>query len=301
MQLSAPPRVRSTHVSLLHVTLNASKHSTEKIDGMFATIVVVLPSSYLGGQVHVSHANSREIFDLAPHSFTTTCVLAWYTDVMHEVKPITSGFRLALTYNLIHTAPGIPRPTLPTLHNSIAELRAVLRRWSESRYPEDTELQVVAYLLNHKYSEVNLRMGALKGEDAHKISHLRPIAEELGYIIGLANLSFTKTGTSDDYGGCDYWGRKRQRRYYGGWSSSDDDDGGDGDVPNMLEVTGTDLSITNLVDLDGVQIVKTRPLLLSEENLIPKDPFEDEAPDDKDYEGYMGNVCHSISSLKSAN
>ena len=284
------------------MTLNASKRSTEKIDGMFATIVVVLPSSYTGGEVHVSHANSKEIFDLAPHSFTTTCALAWYTDVMHEVKPITSGFRLALTYNLIHTAPGIPRPTLPTLHSSIAELRAVLRRWSESRYPEDTELKVVAYLLNHRYSEVNLRMGMLKGEDAHKISHLRPIAEELGYFIGLANLSFTKTGTPDDCGGghWDYWGRKRRRRY-GGWSSSDDDYGGDGDVPNMLEVTDTDLTITNLVDLDGIEIVKTRPLLLSEENLIPQDPFEDEDPDDKDYEGYMGNVCRSVSSLESTN
>jgi hypothetical protein len=97
------------------------------------------------------------------------------------------------------------------MHNAIAELRAVLRRWSEDRYP-DCELKVIAYLLAHRYSEVNLKMGALKGEDAHKVSHLRPIAEELGFIIGLANLSFTKTGPANDCGGgrgnWDYWGRK---------------------------------------------------------------------------------------------
>lgn len=29
---------------------------------------------------------------------------------------------------------------------------------------------------------------------------------------------------------------------------------------------------------------------LSQENLIPQDPFEDVEPDDKEYEGYMGNV-----------
>jgi hypothetical protein len=263
---------------------------------MFATVVIVLPSCHTGGQVHVSHANSTETFDLALYSPTTTCALAWYTNVVHEAKPITSGYQLALTYNLIHTSPGIPRPTLPTMHNAIGELRAVLRRWSEDLYP-DCKLKVVAYLLAHRYSEVNLTMGALKGEDAHKISHLRPIAEELGYIIGLATLSFTKTGTADDCGSgrgnWDYWGRKRGRYdcYY--------DDDLDEDVPEMEEVTDTDLSITNLVDLDGVQIVKLRPLSLSDENLIPENPFDDEDPDDSNYEGYMGNVCHSHSSSES--
>jgi hypothetical protein len=63
----------------------------------------------------------------------------------------------------------------------------------------------------------------------------------------------------------------------------------------MEEVTDTDMTITNLVDLDGVQIVKLRPLSLSDENLIPANSFDDEDPDDSNYEGYMGNVCHSHS------
>ena len=247
---------------------------------MFATVVIVLPSSYTGGQVHVSHADSTETFDLALHSLTTICVLAWYTDVMHKAKPITSGYRLALTYNLIHISPGIPRPTLPTMHNAIAELPAVLRRWSEHQYP-DCKLKVVAYLLAHRYSEVNLTMGALKGEDAHRISHLRPIAEELGYIIGLATLSSTNTNPADDCrgdrGNWDYLGRKRRRLH-----GHHDEDHLGKNVLTMEDVP--DIYITNLVDLDGAKIVKIRPLSLSGESLIPAKPFNDE-----DY------VCHSHS------
>lgn len=78
--------------------------STEKSPGMFATIIIVLLSSYSGGQVHVSHSASSHLYDLAPSSASATSVLAWYTDVIHEVKPITSGYCLALSYNLIHTS-----------------------------------------------------------------------------------------------------------------------------------------------------------------------------------------------------
>jgi hypothetical protein len=31
-------------------------------------------------------------------------------------------------------------------------------------------------------------------------------------------------------------------------------------------------------------------LSLSKDNLIPENPFEEVEPDEKDYEGYMGNV-----------
>ena len=260
---------------------------------MFATIIIVLPSCYTGGQVHVSHGHLTKVLDFAPQSFLTTCVLAWYTDVVHEVKPITSGYRLALSYNLVHTSPGIPRPMLPDIHGAIAELRSVLRKWSAGKYAQDLDLKLIAYLLKHQYSEVNLKMGALKGEDAHKISHLRSVAAELGYVVCLANLSYNLSGVADDpgyggYGGS--WGRKRGRYDYDEDEDDEDDEDDREDTPSMIEVTDRTLSIDNLVDLNGVQILGVDELPLAEENLIPENPFEDVDPDETEYEGYMGNV-----------
>jgi preprotein translocase subunit SecG len=74
---------------------------------MFATIVVVLLSHFTGGRAHLSHGGISKVFDSGGSSLTKTTVLAWYTDVMHEIvsfyimasvpelsqkqKPVTSG------------------------------------------------------------------------------------------------------------------------------------------------------------------------------------------------------------------
>jgi hypothetical protein len=64
--------------------------STEKTDGMFATLIVVLPSQFAGGDAHVSHAGDKLVFNTSRESLINTSVLAWYTDVMHEiVRPVS--------------------------------------------------------------------------------------------------------------------------------------------------------------------------------------------------------------------
>lgn len=89
---------------------------------MFATVIIVLPSQYTGGQVHVSQSSAAKVIDLAPISLHSTSVLAWYTDVVHEVKPVTLCYRLALSYNLVYASPGVPRPTLPDMDGAVAQL-----------------------------------------------------------------------------------------------------------------------------------------------------------------------------------
>lgn len=254
---------------------------------MFATAIIVLPSLYTGGQVHVSHGSTHKVFDLASSSAFTTSLLTWYTDVMHEVKPITSGYRLALSYNLIHTSPGIPRPTLPDMHSAIAQLRHILHKWSKGAYDgSDGDTDIIAYLLEHKYSHVNLKMGALKGEDAHLVANLRGVAEEEGFMVCLANLEYNISGVADDDG---YGYYKRGRCAY-------DDSEDDEEVPSMMEETDTNLQVKNLVDLDGLSMMGGN-LNLSQEDLIPQNPFEDVEPDDKEYEGYMGNVSRFLGPL----
>ena len=92
---------------------------------MFATIIIVLPSPFTGGAAHLSHGNLSEVFDCSANSAHQTTVLAWYTDVKHSIKPITSGYRLALSYNVYHTKNTL-RPSLPTNHSAVTALRHVL-------------------------------------------------------------------------------------------------------------------------------------------------------------------------------
>lgn len=248
---------------------------------MFATIIIVLPSLYTGGHVHVSHGPSKKVFKLASSSAFTTSFLTWYTDVIHEVKPITSGYRLALSYNLIHTSPGIPRPTLPNMHAAVSHLKHILHKWSKGAYEGSRgHTYIIAYLLEHEYSHVNLKMRALKGKDAHLVANLRRVAEEEEFVVGLANLEYKVSGVADDDG----HGYHKRSRYYDGSEEEEE-------TPGMLEEIESSLEVHNLVDLDGHSTIFGHTLGISKENLIPENPFKYVEPDDTEYEGYMGNVC----------
>ncbi|KAF8074847.1 hypothetical protein FPV67DRAFT_601295 [Lyophyllum atratum] len=279
--------------------LSLPHHDTGKVDGIFATIIIVLPSPCTGGQVHVSHSSSTQVIDLAPNSLLSTMVLAWYTEVKHEVEPLTSGYRLALSYNLINVVPGVPRPTVLVMSAAATRLRHVLRKWKKDGY-EEMDDNIVAYLLQNEYREADLQAGSemLKGADVHLVTNLRAGAEELGYMVCLANLEYHVSGYADD----DRYGRRR--RYddypndglgcYGRWGRdgdygySSEEDYESGRTPDMGKVTKTNLTLNTLVDLAGnLVLIDEKPLHLGEANLIPKEPFEEEAPDETEYKRHM--------------
>jgi hypothetical protein len=182
------------------------------------------------------------------------------------------------------------------MHSAITTLRHILHKWSKGAYDSsDGETDIIAYLLEHQYSQVNLKMGTLKGEDAHLVANVRGVAEEEGFMMCLANLEYNISGVADEdglgyYGG--YGGRKIHRWYHG------DSDENDGETPDMIEELDRSLQVKNLVDLDGLSMMGGN-LRLTQEDLIPQNPFEDVEPDDKDYEGYMGNVRASVSLIYS--
>ncbi|MSU36372.1 MAG: 2OG-Fe(II) oxygenase [Pedosphaera sp.] len=74
---------------------------TEKAEGMFGTLVVVLPSAHRGGELIVGHAGREVTVDLAEAESSEVGFVAFYADCEHEVRPITAGHRVCLVYNLI--------------------------------------------------------------------------------------------------------------------------------------------------------------------------------------------------------
>ncbi|KAK6836520.1 hypothetical protein PG987_007015 [Apiospora arundinis] len=73
---------------------------SEKAPGMIATVVICFPSVHEGGDVHLSHRGEKHTLVTSRSSAYDITALAWYSDVTHEVKEITAGHRLALTYNI---------------------------------------------------------------------------------------------------------------------------------------------------------------------------------------------------------
>ncbi|TFK46617.1 hypothetical protein OE88DRAFT_876433 [Heliocybe sulcata] len=255
---------------------------TEKAPGMIATIVVVLSSRFTGGEVHVSHGTMSKVLDCSGTSAFQTTVLAWYTDVTHEVKPITSGYRIALAYNLMHTT-AARRPALPSSEAKLDQLMHILRSWKHSQKvgASNTPAKLL-YLLKHEYGKADLSADALKGSDAHLLSMLNHSAHGLGFHIGLASVECHVTGVPDDDG--DYYSRK-----YGHYDDRDPDE------MEMIEVIDQEMSITDVVDLDGTKI--RNEIECDDSETIPSDlrkKVESGNPDDQEYEGYMGNGAGSL-------
>ncbi|KAJ8496430.1 hypothetical protein ONZ45_g12454 [Pleurotus djamor] len=264
---------------------------TEKAKGMFATIIILLPSEYTGGEVHVSHGTGNrvrnQVFDFASSSLFGTVCLAWYTDVMHEVKPVASGYRLALAYNLIQRDPTITRPVYTELPPAAAAMRHVLRKWSQGMFKEEPDMLV--YILQHRYSLVGRLNGAasLKGEDAHMLSHLDAIAEDCGFKLFLGDLQYRVSGYADD---CGYRDGYRWKRRRSGYDSYDDNF-----APDMLEEESTELTLSDIVSLDGDAFsISHAELEVPKDCLIPEGAFDDAEPDEIEYEGYMGNGAGSL-------
>ncbi|KAJ7068789.1 hypothetical protein C8F01DRAFT_1247277 [Mycena amicta] len=250
---------------------------TEKANGMFASIIVVLPSHFTGGDAHTSHSNTKSVYNSSNNSMTSTTVLAWYTDVTHEIKPITSGYRFALTYNLVHTTTAI-RPALSSADGAISKLRHVFQSWNANKNGP----KKIFYLLEHHYSQANLSASALKSSDAHVMGILDKLAKEVGFGLGLANLQVTQSGPGDDEG-YNEWGRNRY-----GYDDEEEDEDDDEEV-GFLEITDTETTVENFVDPDGKPIDGELDI---DDSL--QQELEDRGDYEQDYEGYMGNGAGSL-------
>jgi len=92
----------------------------EKLDRMVATLVIVLPSVCEGGELILSHDGWQyEIQFTGAASGYELSYAAFYADCQHEVRPLRSGYRLCLTYNVTlaksRCKKGIKAPSMDTL------------------------------------------------------------------------------------------------------------------------------------------------------------------------------------------
>ncbi|GAQ91380.1 hypothetical protein KFL_007750060 [Klebsormidium nitens] len=147
---------------------------TEKEEGMFGTMVA-LPSAHSGGELVVRHANQKIVIDFGSMDLYRLHYAAFFADCQHELRPVRSGYRLALIYNLI--AQGSTRVPLPADNTEAAEqVVKAIKTWSRDK----SGPQKLVIPLAHQYSSKSLTFDSLRGTDMATIDVLLQAAKAPG-------------------------------------------------------------------------------------------------------------------------
>ena len=172
---------------------------------MVGTLVVGLPSTFTGGTLEVRHRGESATYR---GSKKAPSFVAFYGDCRHEVKPVRSGHRVVLTYNLLaggETARSGAGPD-PELVGSLA-------RCLEEHFSTGPDRLV--YLLDHQYTRRGLDASRLKGADARQVALLVAAAESVGCEAVLALADAHETWTAYEPDERDGW---YQGSRYGRWN-----------------------------------------------------------------------------------
>ena len=256
---------------------------TEKSPGMFATLVVALPSVHTGGELVIRHREREARLDLRCGDMSALAWAAFYADCVHEVLPITSGCRLVLVYNLRRKGRGrLPRP--PSYDKEALALERLLRTWgSETVKPDEDQPLKLVYPLAHAYTQAELSFAALKGADAAAATVLTTAAGDAACELHLALLRIEESGAAE-YNG--YAGRRWRGRYH-------DDDEDDGDEENddefrVAEVFDRSLTLSDWRRPDG-GVMPLGTLPFSDGEVCPPDALADMEPDEQHFHEATGN------------
>lgn len=252
-----------------------SHRDTEKQPGMFATLVLALPSLSSGGELVVRH-NGRDVkLDLASDEPSEMAFAAFYADCVHEVLPVIAGCRATLIYNLVRKGEGgMLKP--PNYEGETARATALLQEWVKSKAsPQDGTPEKLVYPLEHAYSPAELDFVKLKGVDAAAAALLKSAAPRADCDLHLALISIGESGSAE------YHGSYRHR-----YRVHDDDD--DNDEFEVVEVHNRWEHLTEWRRPDGAPAA-LGDIPIEEGEVSPPDALEDMEPDEEHFQEATGN------------
>ncbi|MDI3418808.1 2OG-Fe(II) oxygenase [Streptomyces luteolus] len=282
---------------------------SEKDDSMVGSLVVSVPSHHTGGELVVEHAGRSVTYKASRERLTFT---AFYADCRHEVKPVTSGYRITLTMNLLAEP---VRPVGEPGGSPVADLAQCVTEHftqpTEDRYgygrtkPEPPGRLV--YLLDHEYTQRGLDWDRLKGVDATRADLLRQAAGQADCEAVLALAEVKETWDAQPpYDRYDYYGEVEH------FDDCEDDEcegecllDPDGEPGAERRRSGdfSDYELTDLIDDEITLGWWTRPEHAGGEQISLPVPYaevcattanKDLTPYQSEYEGYMGNYGNTL-------
>jgi len=245
----------------------------EKLERMVATLVVVLPSTFQGGELVVRHDGQQETvrFRSRGKGVLPIHYAAFYADCEHEIRPLREGYRLCLVYNLT-LKKGKKTIGAPRTAAAVAALSQLLSTWAGA-----ADARRLAIPLEHQYTKDGLAWDMLKGQDRARAQVLAAAARQADCQVYLTLLTFHESGAGEEIGGS-----YRRRRW------DDDDDAADGTGKYvMVEVFDSKLTGDQWIDPDGNR-VPLGEIPLAESDLLDAEAMQAVTPEEQ-FEGFTGN------------
>lgn len=173
---------------------------SEKQKGMFASLVIGLPSKHSGAELIIRFDGMEEIVDFSTAADSYKIQFAaFYADCEHEIRPVTSGHRVTLVYNLLQSSESADLSS-PQFSSQVNEM-VVLLDGLESSFADEPK----AVLLGHQYTPANFSQGQLKHHDQPRAEALLEAVDKAGYMARLALVTCYQSGDLEGVGyGYDY-------------------------------------------------------------------------------------------------
>ncbi len=258
-----------------------SHQDSEKADDMVATLVVTLPGAFKGGSLLIRHGGETVTYRSTKR---TLSFVAFYADCRHEIRPVRSGHRVVLTYNLLLRGEPDVCASSDSVDALAAELRAHFATPPPSRWRDEATRPPnrLVYLLDHEYTKRGLCWHRLKGDDAGRAVTLRAAAGRVDceVVLALAEIRETWDAIPPD----------RPGRWY------DDDSWPDDTDPDQFALGDLLDSSLALVHCVGPSGEPADPIVahVANDEVCATTPSLQLTPYAAEYEGYMGNYGNTI-------
>lgn len=247
---------------------------SEKHDGMVASLVIVLPNPFQGGELVVRHGREKRTvkFEEAARG-EAPCFAAFYADCEHEVERVTRGVRLGLAYNLVLKRKRWRRSSAKQTAVPADVLAESIGAWVAAQ-----PTKPLVFALAHHYTERGLSFDLLKGGDRKLADLVAAAAENADCNVHLAQISRHLLQFADD--GSFERGYFRHRRR-----------------PRHEIIIGE----TYEDELNGDQWTDARgkkqpwgEIALDPSSIVSPIPIDDWKPTSEDFEGYTGNAGNTL-------
>lgn len=139
--------------------------------GHFGSLVYSLPTDFEGGNFVLRNPQGHEsVFDWSTSArnaslpLATTNYIAFASDLDHRIEPVTSGYRVTVSYHLFREPVRLEYHDEPRIvEDEHKDIVTALRALKNSTSPVD---RPVVFTLQHKYSAEFSHNAVLKGGDA---------------------------------------------------------------------------------------------------------------------------------------